>query len=359
MRAAVRRRGGGGAEDQGGRAGGDGADRFRRRGSEQVPREDRVGSREAGRPQGRSTRRRAGFPGPPSGGEAVGGGEGDGGGAPGTGDPDDRGSATLVAGDADANLRRARGAPARTGPRDRRTPRRDGTGGEVDRPRRHLRPRSARPWSDAQGVALARRPGVIAFARWRDRREDGHVESEVPRLRAGDPGDHPARPHRRRGNDLPVRAGSVARYRSGSPARAAPRDLGVEARPGGRSAEGGPDGAARPFRPIACGGAGGAETRRPRRRRKNSTAPWTGSGRSSGPEGSSPGPSPERSAGADSPSFPRHFFAGFPSRNEWQETHAPFAALCSFMSLWHSRHRSRPEMAQVWGLWQSVHAASG
>ncbi len=118
------------------------------------------------------------------------------------------------------------------------------------------------------------------------------------------------------GNDLPVRAGPAARHRSGSAARAAARDLGVEARPGGGCPEEGPDGAARPLRPGAHGSSGAAETRRTRRRRKSSTARWTGSGRSSGPEGSSPGPSPKRSAGANSPSFPRHFFADFPSRNE-------------------------------------------
>ncbi len=165
VRAAVRRRGRGGPEDQGGGAGGDGADRFRRRRPEQVPREDRVGSREAGRPHGRSPRRGAGFPGPASGGEAVGGREGDGGGAPAAGDPHDRRPAPLVAGDAGANLRRARGAPARPGPRDRRPPRRDGTRGEVGRARGHLRPRSARPRSDAAGASFALRPGVVAAAR--------------------------------------------------------------------------------------------------------------------------------------------------------------------------------------------------
>jgi len=154
LRAPVRLRGGSGTEDQGGGAGRDGADRVRGRGDEQIPRQDRVGSREAGWPHGRLPRERAGFPGPSSGGEAVGGGEGDGGGAPGTGDPDDRGPAPLVAGDAGANLRRARGAPARTGPGDRRPSRRDGTRGEVGRPRRYLRPRSARSWCDAAGAAF-------------------------------------------------------------------------------------------------------------------------------------------------------------------------------------------------------------
>ena len=138
---------------------------------------------------------------------------------------------------------------------------------------------------------FARRPGVVASAPWRDQGEDGHAEGEVPRLRPGDPGGHPVRSHRRRRDDLPLLPDLLLDTRSGSPARAAPRDLGVELRPGGGRAEEGPDGAG------SASSAGRARVfRSPQnpwiRRKKETNRAMDRIGEKFGPGGILPEPSP-------------------------------------------------------------------